>query len=119
MSEGTGPEESPFLHRTVLAEPLDLFRLLNGILGENGNYNIASVNFASALQIAGIINLGFVQDFNNAKLLCVSGYPGFNLHRNQQELGRTRRIVSTCLLHGKVIAQRDYLTKELKIKLER
>ncbi len=109
---------SPFFDYPILRTELDLFRFLNGIWPEGINRNDPHVCFATVLQLAGIVNLGYVQDYANADLIFVDGYPGYTLHRNQQELGKIRRAMYIDLLNGKMAAQREYL-RRIGIQLHR
>ncbi len=100
-------EISPYFKPVIMMDPVDLFSLGSGILPKD--FTDPESSFAAALQLAGVINLGFVQQFNSAKLLFSEGYPGFENHRDQQALAKMRRLINDCLLQGEMNQIRRYL----------
>ena len=72
----------------------------------------ATGSFAAALQTAGFINLGYVQDFNRKVAFCFpSAYPGYRHNQDQQGLAISRLMVRSFLLQGRSEEMKKYLHK--------
>jgi hypothetical protein len=99
-------QDHPLFQPLLLKGPLNLFELINGLL-PNGFDQILEpdektedVWFACALQMAGIIYLGFVQDWRHTGFSFIAGYPGFDNHREQKSLAKSRQMLYAFLING-------------------